>query len=127
MTRGSGNLSCGELVCLLLDVKAQDVEAYRALLERQGGARVEQVAEKLERERSTAYRALERLVGCDLAVKEMRTAAGGGYFSLYRPVTPRNVQETVEKCLDEWYAEMRDAVERLEEGCLVEEPGRAKS
>ncbi len=48
----------------------------------------------------------------------MRTAAGGGYFYLYRPVTPRNVRETVEKCLDEWYREMRDVVESLEEGCL---------
>lgn len=120
-TRG---VSCEDLVELLLDVKAPDVRTYRALLDTEAGSRVDEVADALDRNRSTAYRSLERLVRCDLAVKEKRTDSGrtkGGYFYVYRPVTPRNVRETVERCLEEWYRETRSAVERLDEGeCLAE-------
>jgi len=111
-------VSCEELVTFLLDLKILDIDAYRVLLEKENGARVDEVAELLERERSTAYRALERLVNCDLAVKEKRTMHGGGYYFLYRPVTPDNVRKTVDKCLKEWYTGMRDAVERVEKECL---------
>lgn len=111
------NVSCVDLAELLLDLKPLDVETYRALLKKRGGGSVEEIADALDRERTSAYRSLERLTNCDLVDKESEIRMRKRYY-VYRPVTPRNVRQTAEECLEERYEELREAVDRIGDGCL---------
>ncbi|MBS1263548.1 MAG: hypothetical protein MAG715_00731 [Methanonatronarchaeales archaeon] len=79
------NASCQDLAALLLDLKPLDVETYRALLNSRDGGSVKEVADALDRERSSAYRSLERLASCDLAEKESEVRMRKRYY-VYRPV-----------------------------------------
>lgn len=107
--------SCQELIRCLLGLKDIDMKAYRQLLDHESGVTADEMGDLLDRERSTAYRSLQRLVGCGLAKKETRTIKEGGYFYIYRPVTPHNVKEIAEECLEEWYDELKGAVNQVED------------
>lgn len=113
--------SCQELIRCLLGLKDIDMKAYRKLLDHEKGVTADEMGDLLDRERSTAYRSLQRLVGCGLAKKETRTIKEGGYFYIYKAVTPHNVKEIAEECLDDWYEELRDAVDQVEDELAEEE------
>ncbi|MBS1264057.1 MAG: hypothetical protein MAG715_01256 [Methanonatronarchaeales archaeon] len=107
--------SCQELIRCLLGLKDIDMRTYRGLLESEGGLTADEMGDLLDRERSTAYRSLQRLVGCGIATKETRTIEEGGYFYIYRGVEPGSLKEIAEECLDEWYDQLRRAVNEVEE------------
>lgn len=113
--------SCKELIRCLLGLKDIDMRAYRALLDSEGGVTADEMGDLLDRERSTAYRSLQRLVGCGLARKETRTIKEGGYFYIYKSVTPDDVKDVAEECLEEWYDELREAVDQVEDELAAEE------
>jgi len=113
--------SCQELIRCLLGLKDIDMKAYRKLLDHEKGVTADEMGDLLDRERSTAYRSLQRLVGCGLAKKETRTIKEGGYFYIYKAVTPHNVKEIAEECLDDWYEELREAVDQVEDELAEEE------
>lgn len=115
--------SCKELIRCLLGLKDIDMRAYRELLESEQGVTADEMGDLLDRERSTAYRSLQRLVGCGLARKETRTIKEGGYFYIYKSVTPQDVKDVAEECLDEWYSELRKAVNQVEKELGPEESG----
>lgn len=107
--------SCRELIRSLLGLKDIDMRTYVELLGAEGGATADEMGDLLDRERSTAYRSLQRLVDCGLAEKETRTIEEGGYFYIYRAVRPAEARKLAERCLNRWYEEISDAVERMEE------------
>ncbi len=75
--------------------------------------RTDDVAELLERDQSTAYRSLERLVSCGLVYKEKHNIRNGGYYYVYSIRPLDKIKEEALECLEEWYKKMRKAIEDL--------------
>lgn len=77
--------------------------------------RSSEIAERINKDQSTAYRSLEKLLNCGLIYKEKQTIRNGGYYFLYsrRPIS--KIKEEALECIENWYEEMIDAVEELEE------------
>ncbi|MGM0510083.1 MAG: helix-turn-helix domain-containing protein [Thermoplasmatota archaeon] len=107
------NVGCDNvLVCLYslskLDKKILDTlsdgEEYRS----------SELAEKLDRDQSTVYRSLERLVSCGMVYKEKKTIRKGGYYYLYSARPQNLVKEEAMKCLDDWYDKMKGAIDELD-------------
>jgi predicted transcriptional regulator len=67
---------------------------------------VDEVADRIERERSTAYRSVQRLMDADLVVKQQVNYEQGGYYHVYRPADPDEVADEMQRMLNDWYAKM---------------------
>lgn len=76
--------------------------------------RSSELAEELERDQSTIYRSLERLVSCGMVYKEKKTIRKGGYYYLYSARPRGLVKEEAKKCLNDWYEQMKEAIEELD-------------
>jgi predicted transcriptional regulator len=67
---------------------------------------VDELAERIERERSTAYRSVQRLMDANLVVKQQVNYEQGGYYHVYRPADPDEVADEMQRMLNDWYAKM---------------------
>jgi len=106
--------NCENALRCFFDLSPLEVKVYRDLLENGPGTAVE-LGKRIERDRSTAYRSLSRLVENDLAVKALRNREGGGIFHVYEAVEPEQVQLMLRETIDAWYDEMQRVVKRASE------------
>jgi len=77
-----GDFKCDDIAKCILGLKNIDIETYKTLVAK-GPMTAESLGEVLNRERSTAYRSLQNLMGCGLVRRETRTINSGGYFYDY--------------------------------------------
>ncbi|MBC7114931.1 MAG: hypothetical protein PWR13_1131 [Archaeoglobi archaeon] len=107
-------ISCRELAKCVLGLKDIDIEIYRILLE-QGEMRVEEIAERIGRDPSTTYRALQEMIKCGIVFRESRSIGSGGYYYVYKAVEKEEFIKLIEECIEEWEEKMREKIKRMEE------------
>jgi predicted transcriptional regulator len=105
---------CEDMVKCVLGLKALDIEAYKALLEH-GPLTAEKLGDLLNRERSTAYRSLQNLISCGIVYRETRSIESGGYYYKYVAIDPQELKKMVKKNVDEWYQQMNELIEKLDD------------
>lgn len=110
----SEDLDCDNVLDCLYNLSRLDKEILELL---KGGDeyRSKEIAEMIDRDQSTAYRSLEKLVNCGLIYKEKQTIRNGGYFFLYSSRPLKNVKEEALECIDRWYDEMKRAINDMKE------------
>jgi predicted transcriptional regulator len=91
-----------------------DQEVLKRLL-REGPMKAEDLADSLERDRSTVYRSLQKLVSCQVASKESRSLERGGYYHVYSAVPKDLLRDRLEHCIEDWHTRMRDLLSRFDE------------
>ncbi len=94
----NGSSDPEDLLACVFQLNGLEVEAYFSLLETPD-ARMEDIAEMLDRDRSTAHRAVQRLVDLQLAHRQTQPLEGGGYCYTYRAANPSQVRERIEERL----------------------------
>lgn len=90
-----------------------DRECYRVLVEGDEPLTVDEVAEAVDRERSTAYRSVQRLLDTGFIRKEQVNYEEGGYYHVYRPADPDEVADEMQRSLNEWYAKMGQLIQEF--------------
>src|SRR5574341_535964 len=90
-----GDFKCDDIAKCILGLKNMDIDAYKTLVLK-GPMTAERLGELLNRERSTAYRSLQNLMGCGLVRRETRTISTGGYFYEYIALDPCRMKEMVQ-------------------------------
>lgn len=110
----NGSRGCHDLLMCLYELNALETAAYFALLRRER-AKMEDLAADLERERSTVYRAVQKLMNLDLAQRETITIRSGGYYFVYEPTPPAKVRELIEQRLAEFESAVRCGLDAFEE------------
>lgn len=108
-----GNFKCEDILQCLLGLKAIDVEAYK-ILYLHGPLTAEALGEKLQRERSTAYRALQNLTHLGLVYRETRTIESGGYYYEYLALPPEDIKAKVKNNVDRWYKKVSEMIETID-------------
>jgi predicted transcriptional regulator len=108
-----GNFKCEDVIQCLLGLKTIDVEAYKTLF-LHGPLTAEALGEKLKRERSTAYRALQNLINLGLVYRELRTIESGGYYYEYLALPPEEVKAKVKRNVEAWYKKVSEMIETLD-------------
>ncbi len=101
-----GDFKCEDIAKCILGLKDIDIETYKTLAVK-GPMTAEHLGEILERERSTAYRSLQNLIGCGLVRRETRTIISGGYYYEYIALDPCRIKELVQGNIDMWYNKMK--------------------
>ncbi len=98
----------------LLNIGENEIKIYRILLERE--MRVGELVDIVGKDRSTIQRCLKKLMECGMVKREKRIIEdGGGYYYVYSSVSPNELKEWLQKCIERWYSGMKEAVEKLEE------------
>src|SRR6056297_3224235 len=107
------DMQCEGLLECFHDLKAIDKEVFNLLNDRAEGLTVDQIADRVERERSTAYRSVQRLLQAGLVQKEQVNYEQGGYYHVYRPVSADEVTDDMQRMLNDWYAKMGQLIQEF--------------
>jgi predicted transcriptional regulator len=107
----SGNGTCRDVLKCLFGLGEFEMTVYKGLC-KLGTSRADELAPYLRRDKSTVYRALQKLVLASLVVKETDTLKRGGHFHRYTAVSPDEMREKLKICTDEWYESVKLAIEK---------------
>ncbi|WP_168168749.1 helix-turn-helix domain-containing protein [Methanopyrus sp. SNP6] len=114
LVQGTAELKPERVLSCVFGVKEDEAELYLKLLENSEEApfTVEDVAEIINRSRSTAQKMLQSLVRVGMVERERETLPGGGRRYLYRPAPWEKVKELglgnlriVHEEVEKWFRE----------------------
>ncbi|WP_096591499.1 helix-turn-helix domain-containing protein [Halorubrum ezzemoulense] len=117
------DMECEGLLECFHGLKRLDKDCYRAMVSAEEALTIDEVAERVDRERSTAYRAVQRLLNAGFIQKEQINYDHGGYYHVYSPTDPSQIADDMQRMLNDWYAKMGQLIGEFEE--KYDEPGRA--
>jgi len=119
------DMQCEGLLECIHGLKDLDREIFLHLTERDEPITVDEIAEAVDRERSTAYRSVQRLVDSGFVQKEQINYDQGGYYHVFRPTDPDEVADDMQRMLNDWYAKMGQLIGEFRE--KYDEPRTTKA
>jgi predicted transcriptional regulator len=99
-------MTCESLLECFHGMKAIDREVFDLLAGHEEPLTVDTIADHVDRERSTAYRSVQRLTNAGLVQQEQINYDQGGYYHVYRSADPDRVADEMQRLLNDWYAKM---------------------
>jgi len=109
------DLECDDLLECLYELNDLDRQIYGHLSGADEPLTVDELAEAVERERSTVYRSVQRLLQFGLVKKEQENYDRGGYYHVYRVTDPDSVANQMRGQINDWYAQIGYLVGRFRE------------
>lgn len=79
--------SCTDLLTCLYNLKPADLEVLITVANNEN-ATLDQIATKVQKDRSSVHRCLSKLVSINLVIKQSKTLKGGGYYHTYAMLDP---------------------------------------
>ncbi|MFQ3294231.1 MAG: putative transcriptional regulator [Halobacteriales archaeon] len=117
------DMQCEGLLECVHGLKELDKECFQVIVRSEDPLTIDDIADEIDRERSTAYRAVQRLLQSGFIQKEQVNYDQGGYYHVYKPTDPDQVADEMQRMLNDWYAQMgqligefREKYEELAEG-----------
>jgi predicted transcriptional regulator len=108
------DMECEGLLECFHGLKQLDKEVFQALVDAEEPLTVDEIAETVDRERSTAYRAVQRLIQSGFIQKEQVNYDQGGYYHVYSPTDPSQIADNMQRMLNDWYAKMGQLIQEFE-------------
>ncbi|OGS41654.1 MAG: hypothetical protein A3K67_04785 [Euryarchaeota archaeon RBG_16_62_10] len=105
-----GQASCKDIVKCLYKLTDFELAIYKKLV-KQGPLKADDLAPTMRKDRSTVYRALQKLVSSGMAYRETKTIDRGGYYHIYTAVAPDALKQKLHKCADDWFENMNSAID----------------
>lgn len=109
------DLECDDLLECLYELNDLDRECFQVLSEAGDRLTIDEIAERVERERSTAYRSVQRLLDAGLVQKEQINYNQGGYYHVYTITESAAIADTMQGQLNDWYAQIGYLIGRFRE------------
>jgi predicted transcriptional regulator len=106
-------MCCDDVISCVFDFNDLDLNVYRKLKEVEE-SRADDLAKKLNKERSTVYRSLQKLTSCGLCIKKTNKIATGGYYHTYSRIDIKLVKKNVKSCIDDWYRSMKETIKMFD-------------
>jgi len=107
-------MECEGLLECFHGLKQLDRDVFQSLVDTDDPLTVDEIADAVDRERSTAYRAVQRLLQSGLIQKEQVNYDQGGYYHVYKPTDPSNIADDMQRLLNDWYAKMGQLIQEFE-------------
>lgn len=108
------DMACEGLLECFHGLKQLDKHCFQVLVKSSDPLTVDDVAEEVDRERSTVYRSIQRLLNTGIIQKEQVNYKNGGYYHVYYPTDPEDVTDTMQRMLNDWYAKMGQLIQEFE-------------
>ncbi|AXR78512.1 helix-turn-helix domain-containing protein [Natrarchaeobaculum sulfurireducens] len=106
---------CEGLLECIHGLKGLDKACFRVLVESEEPLPIDDVADQVDRERSTAYRSIQRLLQSGCVQKEQVNYDDGGYYHVYSPTDSSDIAADMQRQLNDWYAKMGLLIQEFEE------------
>lgn len=107
--------TCQDLVQCAFSIGDFEVQVYYQLL-KSGPERADELAAKIGKDRSTVYRALQKLMSCGMVYRETKSIERGGYYHVYKAISREMLKKRLEQCVNDWYSRMQEVLNRFLEG-----------
>ncbi len=117
------DMQCEDLLECFYGLNELDREVFGVLAASEAPITVDNIAEEVDRERSTAYRSVQRLLDAGFIRKERINYEHGGYYHVFEPVPAGKVADPLQRLLNDWYAEVGQLIDEFRE--KYEEPPTA--
>ncbi|QLH81741.1 helix-turn-helix domain-containing protein [Halosimplex pelagicum] len=108
------DMECEGLLECFHGLKQLDRDVFEALVGADEPLTVDEIAAAVDRERSTAYRAVQRLLQSGFIRKEQVNYDQGGYYHVYEPTDPEAIADDMQRMLNDWYAKMGQLIREFE-------------
>ena len=109
------DMQCEGLLECIHGLKQLDKECFQVLVESKRPLTIDEIATRVERERSTAYRSIQRLLQSGFIQKEQINYEQGGYHHVYSPTDPTQIADDMQRKLNDWYAKMGQLIQEFED------------
>ncbi len=94
-----------DLLCCAFGLRDSEIDTYFALMS--GEKTVEEIAQMIDRDRTTVQRVLKKLHKKGLVKRKSETFDRGGYYYVYNAISTGTVRKRILKQLDDWYSKTR--------------------
>ncbi len=98
--------NCKDLVQCAFSLSEFEVDVFNHLIA-VGPKRADDLADLMGKDRSTVYRALQKMMTCGMCFRETKSIERGGYFHLYRAISRAELEQKLKHCVDDWYERMQ--------------------
>jgi len=109
----SNHLCCEDVLKAVFDLNTLDYHVFQCL-RKQGPLRASEIAQRLQKERSTIYRSLQKLCSCNLCTKSTNNLPAGGYYHIYDCTDNHDVKQELQHCIDTWYQQVKHTLKRFD-------------
>ncbi len=109
------DLECESLLDCFHGLNDLDRKVFRFLVEADEPLTVDELADKIDRERTTAYRSLQRLQEAGIIEKDQRSFDSGSYYHVFSPTDPDEIADAMQRLLNDWYAMMGQLIAEFRE------------
>jgi predicted transcriptional regulator len=111
------NATVKDLFIQLYDLSPLDLEILFMLIGNKNDEPItlDEVSKEVDRDRSTTFRSLQKLVSLGLCVKETKTIKEGGYYHVYSAVDMQTFRVETEKRVKELQKSLDRLLRKLEE------------
>lgn len=109
------DMECEGLLECVHGMKQLDREVFEVMVEAAEPLTVDEVADAVDRERSTAYRSIQRLHDAGFLRREQVNYDQGGYYHVFHPADPEEVADEMQRLLNDWYAQMGQLIGEFRE------------
>ena len=106
-------VTCQDLLSCLYNLKPIDLQIFLQVAKNQW-ATLDQIAESVERDRSSTHRCLAKLVSAGLLHKQSRGLKGGGYYHVYSIVDPEKIKENAKQRVKEITSSLELLIDKFE-------------
>ncbi len=108
------------LMACVFGIKVSDVKVYFDIL-RHGPSRINEIAERINRNRSTVQRSVQNLMNAGLVKRKQVNIKEGGYYFIYEAIPFEEAKKIIKKTIKEWYNNMEKWIDELKFEDIIEE------
>ncbi len=105
--------TCQDLLSCLYNLKPIDLAVFGTVAKKEWMT-LDQIADKVERDRSSTHRSLAKLVSAGLIHKESKGLRGGGYYHVFAIVEPDKIKKHARERVKEVTESLETLIENFE-------------
>ena len=109
----SKKICCDDVIRCIFDFNNLDIKVYKKL-KIDGESSAQDLAIKLNKERSTVYRSLQKLNNCGLCKKITNKISTGGHYYTYNIIESKLIKNKIESCINDWYKTLKETINILD-------------
>ncbi len=107
------DMQCEGLLECFHGLKHLDKMCFKVLVQSDEPLTIDQIAAEVDRERSTVYRSVQRLVQNGFVQKEQINYDEGGYYHVFYPTSADEIADEMQRTLNDWYAKMGQLIDEF--------------
>ncbi len=109
------NSTIRDLFIYLYDLSPLDLDLLFTLIKYKKPMTLEELSTKADRDKSTTFRSLQKLVGLGICIKETKTLKEGGYYHIYSAIDNKTFKMETEKKVKELEASFHRLLRKFED------------